>query len=111
MNNLQYVETYKMTEQLLKQNVRAILCGNSIAAIGAYSYLHDKKIRIPEDVSLLTFDDDLWLRLTTTSISSIVQPSESMGAMAARRLLQRLQGEELPYECFRLKAEIVLRDS
>ena len=111
MNTMQYVETYKMTEQLVRQQVRAILCGNSIAAIGAYSYLRDKKIRIPEDVSLITFDDDLWLRLTTPGISSVVQPAELMGAMAARRLLLRLEGEELPYECFRMKAEIVLRGS
>ena len=111
MNSMQYVETYKMTEQLLRQQVRAILCGNSIAAIGAYSYLRDKKIRIPEDVSLITFDDDLWLRLTTPGISSVVQPAELMGAMAARRLLLRLEGEEFPFECFRLKANIVLRGS
>ena len=111
LNTLQYAETYKLTEQLLGQQVRAILCGNSIAAIGAYTYLRDKKIRIPEEVSLITFDDDLWLRLTTPAITSIVHPAQAMGAMAAHRLLRRLEGEDIPFECFRLKADIVLRES
>ena len=111
MNVLQHVETYKLTEQLIKQKVQAILCGNSIATVGTYSYLRDKKIRIPQDVSLITFDDDLWLRLTTPAISSVVQPAESMGAIAAQRLLRRLEGEDLPFECLRLKAEIILRES
>ncbi|MDL2228859.1 LacI family transcriptional regulator [Treponema sp. OttesenSCG-928-L16] len=111
INAMQYTETYKITERLLKLNVRAILCGNSIAAIGAYTCLRDKKIRIPEDVSFITFDDDLWLRLTTPSITSVVQPAESMGAMAAKRLLRRLNEEDLPFECFRLKADIILRES
>ena len=111
LNTLQYTETYKLTEQLLGKQARAILCGNSIAAIGAYTYLRDKKIRIPEEVSFITFDDDLWLRLTTPAITSIVQPAEAIGAMAAHRILRRLEGEDMPFECFRLKADIVLRES
>jgi LacI family transcriptional regulator len=111
MNELQHTESYKMMEQLLKIPVRAVLCGNSLAAIGAYSYLRDKHIRIPEDVSLITFDDDLWLRLATPRISSVVQPAESLGVLAAQRLMYRLEGQELPGECFRLKAEMVLRES
>ena len=111
MNVLQHVETYSMTGQLMAEQVEAILCGNSLAAVGTYSFLRDHKIRIPEDVSLITFDDDLWLRLTTPALSSVVQPAESMGAIAAQRLLRRLDGEELPFECLRLKAEIKLRES
>jgi LacI family transcriptional regulator len=110
-NELQYTESYKMMEQLLQIPVRAVLCGNSLAAIGAYSLLRDKKIRIPGEVSLITFDDDIWLKLTTPRISSVVQPMESFGVLAAQRLITRIEGKDLPYECFRLKAEMVLRES
>jgi LacI family transcriptional regulator len=111
INDLLYTETYKMMEQLMSIPVRAVLCGNNLAAIGAYSYLKDKKIRIPEEVSMITFDDDVWLRLTSPSISTVVQPAESLGILAAQRLLYRLEGKDLPYECFRLKADLVLRES
>ncbi|QQO09389.1 LacI family DNA-binding transcriptional regulator [Breznakiella homolactica] len=111
MNELQHTESYKMMEHLRKSAVRAVLCGNSLSAIGAYSYLKENQIRIPDDISLITFDDDVWLKLTTPRISSVVQPAESLGILAAQRLMNRLGGKDLPYECFRLKADIVLRES
>jgi DNA-binding LacI/PurR family transcriptional regulator len=111
MTELQYTESYRMMEQLLQIPIRSILCGNSLAAIGAYSYLKDNKIKIPDEVSIITFDDDLWLRLTTPKISSVVQPAESLGVLAAQRLINRLEGKEMPYECFRLKAKMILRES
>lgn len=110
-NELQYAESYKMMEQLMQIPVRAVLCGNSLAAIGAYSYLKENKIRIPEDVSIITFDDDVWLKLTTPRITSMAQPSEALGVLAAQRLLSRIDGKEMPCECFRLKAEMILRES
>jgi LacI family transcriptional regulator len=111
MNELQHTESYTMMGQLLKVPVRAVLCGNNLAAVGAYSYLKDHHIRIPEDVSIITFDDEVWFRLTTPCISSMVQPAESLGVLAARRIMNRIEGKELPFECFRLKAEMVLRGS
>ncbi|MDR1898848.1 MAG: LacI family transcriptional regulator [Treponema sp.] len=111
MTELQYTESYKMMGQLLNIPVRAVLCGNSLAAVGAYSYIKDHDIRVPGDVSLITFDDDVWLRLTTPRISSMVQPAESLGVLAAQRLMSRIEGKERPYECFRLKAEMILRES
>jgi DNA-binding LacI/PurR family transcriptional regulator len=111
MNELQHTTSYTMMEQLLKIPVRAVLCGNSLAAIGAYSYLRDKKIKIPEEVSIVTFDDDVWLKLTTPAISSVVQPSKSFGVMAAQRLVSRMEGAKMACGCFRLKAEMVLRGS
>jgi LacI family transcriptional regulator len=111
MNELQHAESYKMMERLMQVPVRAVLCGNSLAAIGVYSYLKENKIRIPEDVSIITFDDDVWLKLTTPRITSIVQPAEALGVLAAQRLLGRLEGQKMPYECFRLKAEMILRES
>jgi DNA-binding LacI/PurR family transcriptional regulator len=68
-------------------------------------------IRIPEDLGFITFDDDLWLSMTNPRISAIAQPAESMGAVAAQRLLKRIQGESLARESLRLKAEIIFRES
>jgi LacI family transcriptional regulator len=111
MNDLQYTESYRLMEELLRIPVRAVLCGNSLAAIGAYSCVKDRGIGIPDEVSIITFDDDIWLRLTTPQLSSVAQPAESFGVLAAERLIARLEGRDLPGECFRLNAEMVLRQS
>jgi LacI family transcriptional regulator len=111
VNELMHTQSYNMMDQLLKTPVRAVLCGNSLAAVGAYTCLKDRKLRIPEDISLITFDDDVWIHLVSPRISAVVQPAESLGILAAQRLISRLEEKKLPCECFRLEAQLVLRES
>jgi DNA-binding LacI/PurR family transcriptional regulator len=112
LGTMMYSEAYKCTELLLAETpVKAIVCGNSLAAIGVYSYLREHKVDIPRDISLLTFDNDLWLNLATPAISSVVQPAEEMGIAAARLLLGKIQSPGSPDQTVRLKSEIILRES
>jgi len=73
--------------------------------------LQEMSLRVPENVALLTFDDDLWLSMTSPKISAVVQPAEAIGSLAAERLLQRVQEQEKPYEILRLDANIIFRES
>lgn len=111
IHELRHAESYRITEHLLNTPVKAIVCGNSLAAIGVFTCLKDKSVRIPEDMALITFDDDLWLSMSTPRITAVAQPAESLGSVAVKRLMKRIQGKQLPYECLRLKAEIILRGS
>jgi LacI family transcriptional regulator len=111
LSELRYAESYHRMKRLLGSSIQAVLCGNSLAAIGAFTCLREMSIRIPEDLGFITFDDDLWLSMTTPRITAIVQPAESMGTVAAQRLLKRIQGEPLVHGSFRLKAEIIFRES
>lgn len=111
VHELRHAESYRMMERLLTTPVSAVLCGNSPASIGVFSCLRDRKVQIPDDIAMITFDDDLWLTMATPSISTVAQPAELLGAAAAERLLQRLEGREIPTECIRLKADLIIRDS
>jgi LacI family transcriptional regulator len=111
VSELRYAESYHLMQELLDVPVQAVLCGNILAAIGVFTCLQEAAARIPEDVGLITFDDDLWLSMTTPQIAAIVQPAEFMGSVAARRLLKRIQGEQVSRESFRLKADIIFRES
>ncbi|MDR0908245.1 MAG: LacI family transcriptional regulator [Spirochaetaceae bacterium] len=111
VGGLQYTESYSKMADLCNNNVRAVLCGNSLSAVGAYSYLKENNIKIPQEVSILTFDDDQWLSLTTPEISSVAQPTEQFGMLAAQRLLRRIAREGGSFEFIRLKAKLVLRAS
>jgi LacI family transcriptional regulator len=111
LSELRYAESYHFMKRLLGLSVQAVLCGNSLAAIGAFTCLKERSIRIPENLAFITFDDDLWLSMTNPRITAIVQPAESMGAVAAQRLLKRIRGDVLTRESLRLKAEIVFRES
>ena len=112
VNQLRYAESYRMTERLLdSSSITAILCGNNLASIGVFSCLKDRNVRIPEAVALITFDDELWLSLSTPRISAVAQPAELMGAAAAEHLLKRIDGRTESPECIRLKAELIVRES
>ncbi len=68
----------------------AIFCFNDIAAIGAMRALKDAGLRVPEDVSVIGFDDILGASYHTPSITTVRQPLEEMGREGARTLFERI---------------------
>jgi LacI family transcriptional regulator len=108
---LLYAEPYTIMKELLNEQVQAVLCGNSLAAIGVYQCLKDASIPIPGKVALITFDDDLWLSMATPRISAVVQPAESIGATAAKQLLKRIQTKSTTFKTIHLNADIIFRES
>src|ERR1700759_3636604 len=84
---------YPVVQQLL-QNQRgftACLSFNDIAAIGCIRALHDVGLRVPQDVSVVGFDDIKEATFQTPSLTTIRQPLHKMGALAVRSLLQQLR--------------------
>ncbi len=66
---------------LVKQPVlpTAILCGNDLIALGAISVLQQVAIRVPEDVSVVGFDDIVFARLATPPLTTVAVPREGLG--------------------------------
>jgi len=104
---------YPVVPQLLasKRTFTALVSYNDIAAIGAIRALRDHGLRVPEDVSVIGFDDIQGAAYHTPSLTTIRQPLNSMGNTAARILLQRIRGlkdypEEMP-----IVPELIIRES
>jgi LacI family transcriptional regulator len=78
---------------LVKQGVlpTAILCGNDLIALGAISVLEQLGVRVPEDVSVVGFDDIVFARLATPPLTTVTVPRETLGrtAFEALHALQR----------------------
>jgi LacI family transcriptional regulator len=111
VSELHRVESYYIMEELLETGVEAVLCGNSLTAIGVFDCLRDRGVKIPQEISLITFDDDLWLSMASPRITAVVQPAESMGAAAAQLLIKQIRREFIAPGALRLKAEILYRES
>lgn len=101
-----------MQELLSKRRpFSAIVSFNDIAAIGAIRALRDANLRVPEDVSVLGFDDIQVAAYHTPRLTTIRQPLHNMGETAARILLQRLQGfKDYPQE-FAVPPELITRET
>jgi DNA-binding LacI/PurR family transcriptional regulator len=84
---------YPVVKQLLthRRNFTAFLSFNDIAAIGCIRALHDVGLRVPQDVSVVGFDDIKEAAFQTPSLTTIRQPLHQMGALAVQTLLQQLR--------------------
>ena len=103
---------YPGIQQLLtrRRDFTAVLCFNDVSAIGSMRALHDAGLRVPEDVSVLGFDDIQAARYIVPSLTTIRQPLERMGALAAGLLLKKLSGEKQP-ETVKVDPELIVRES
>ena len=79
--------------------------------IGILEAFEDMGVEIPKDISLISFDDAPWHRFNKVPITSIEQPVEEMGIIAATILMDFLNSSKKEYRKVVLKARLVERDS
>ncbi|WP_433502822.1 LacI family DNA-binding transcriptional regulator [Pseudonocardia halophobica] len=72
----------------------ALLCANDLMAIGAMECLKARGLRVPEDVSVVGFDDLPMSALLTPRLTSVRQPAHDMGYRAAQVLFDLLEGKD-----------------
>jgi LacI family transcriptional regulator len=86
--------------QLIELNPRptAIFAYNDIMAIGALRAAHQCGLRVPEDLSIIGFDDIPEADFTCPALTTISQAKFDMGRKGAELLLQMIDGQVLPVE-------------
>src|SRR6185437_80208 len=101
------------TNELIQRGCEftALLCYNDIAAIGAIRALMNHGLRVPEDVSVVGFDDIQGAAFHNPSLTTIRQPLRQMGVVAARILLQRIRGQATFPDVVPIHPELVIRES
>lgn len=86
---------YEAMKRLLDSDLQidGVFCMNDLVAIGAIKALKEKGLRIPKDVAVIGFDDDEELcEIIEPPLSSIHQPVEEMGEVAAKLLFELIKG-------------------
>lgn len=80
---------YTLTQNLLDQNITAIFAQNDMIAFGVYNYLRETGKKIPNDISLVGFDDVPFAAMLDTPLTTISQVIQDMGKRAIEILLSR----------------------
>ena len=104
---------YPFAHQLLARHkpVTALFAYNDISAIGAIRAIQEKGLRVPQDISVMGFDDIPGAAYHTPSLTTVRQPLNRMGEVAAQTLLERIEGKkEYPPE-IAIEPELVVRES
>jgi DNA-binding LacI/PurR family transcriptional regulator len=104
---------YPCTQQLLarKQRFTALFAYNDISAIGSIWALREAGLRVPEDVSVLGFDDIPAAAFNTPGLTTVRQPLERMGQIAAKTLIDLIEGRAEYVPEIAIDPEFVVRAS
>jgi LacI family transcriptional regulator len=89
----------------------AIFAYNDRLAVEAASCLRTQGLRIPEDVSLVGFDDDLRSKVMQPPLTTVLNPLDDMAEVALRMLLSQINGELIPEEKVVVATKFIVRES
>ncbi len=95
-----YEAGLRTAEQLLKlyPDVDGILACNDMAAIATYKILKNRGYSVPEDIQIIGFDNIRFSRLFTPEFTTIIQPIREMGTLAARLIVDHVNGQSIQKE-------------
>ncbi|MFX4301929.1 LacI family DNA-binding transcriptional regulator [Alicyclobacillus tolerans] len=110
-------ESYFHTAERIRKNMNgqsfAIYTANGLLMLRLYPWLQKLGIQTPNPMGLATFDDPDWASVTTPPLTSIRQPTEEMGRLAAKLILEKVETgstENMPVLQI-LPSELIIRDS
>lgn len=89
----------------------AVACANDQMAIGVMREFQRAGVGVPEDIAVTGFDDIFPGRIVDPPLTTVGQPSRELGALAATRLLERIDGSEGPPRAELLPTELIVRRS
>jgi LacI family transcriptional regulator len=100
-------------ERLLSQNNRptAIFAANDMAAMGVYQAAHKAGLKIPDDLSVVGFDNLRESSLLAPALTTVDQFLEDMGTIATDMIVKLVNGEELDSMLHMIQTQLILRES
>ncbi|MDR2618561.1 MAG: LacI family transcriptional regulator [Treponema sp.] len=95
----------------LKERPTAVAVINDIAAFGMLRGFHRERVKIPEEISIIGFDDSVFCEMSYPALTTVKVQSEQMGRMAAMLLLNEINGTSHSPMGLSLEPCVVERDS
>lgn len=89
----------------------AVFAANDEIALGAIEAARTRGLRVPEDLSVVGFDDTRLARMASPPLTTVRQPLREMGGVALRTALRLANGEKVDSHHVELATELVVRDS
>lgn len=107
------VTTHQEFAALLHSAARptAFFCSSDRMAVEAYKCLHEAGLRVPEDMSVIGFDNSVLAETMLPPLSSVQNPLGAMAAAAVSLLLSQIEGQEIAPFHDLIEAPLVVRES
>ncbi|WP_130011236.1 LacI family DNA-binding transcriptional regulator [Serinicoccus sediminis] len=104
---------YAATRDLLAaaEPPTALFASDNRVALGVLRAVREASLRVPDDISLVAFDDADWTRVVTPAITVVSQPAQALGQRAGELLIARMAGSEDPPHSELMPTTFVERES
>jgi DNA-binding LacI/PurR family transcriptional regulator len=89
----------------------ALLTANNLMTLGALQAIHDRKLRIPQDIAIVGFDDMPWAASLQPPLTAVAQPTYDLGVAAAQMLLARIHDPDRAVQQTILDTQLIVRAS
>lgn len=111
--DFQQLDGYNLGRALLALRARptAIFASNDVMAMGVMDAVRELGLRIPDDISILGFDDIPQAVNIRPALTTVRQPLEKMGRVATQMLLDMLNDPDASVQRIELPTELIVRDS
>jgi len=111
--NGRYESGYQAMQELLQRrpDLTAVFVFNDMMALGAMNALHAQGMRIPEDISIIGYDNIFYASAFEPALTTIAQPIAAIGQECITQLLERIQQPEKPPTHITLSVELIERSS
>ena len=106
-----FVCGYKGAKYLLAQKVTAIFCCDDHVARGAYRAIQENGLRIPQDISVVGFDDAFFCEVLEPNLTSIKQSAYDIGCSSAKLLFAKISGLPLNENSIQIEPQLIVRGS
>lgn len=100
---------YRAATKALEQNPTALFVANDIAAMGAIAAIEEAGLSVPEDVSVVGYDGISLGALRSVNLTTIAQPLDELGRLAAKSLVQRINDPKTKSQHIRVSSKLVVR--
>ena len=97
--------------RLVDQGCTAVVCGSDLMALGAVRAVRSRGLRVPQDVSVVGYDDSVLMAFTDPPLTTLRQPVQDMGEAAVRALVDEICGQPAPRAEYVFRPELVVRGS
>ena len=105
---------YDVGRELCNRSVRprAMFIYNDLSALGFINALTEFKLKVPEDVAIIGFDDIAAGSTSNNRLTTVHQPTDKISKLAVKNLLRMIHGESVdPYNKRFLIPQLIIRES
>jgi DNA-binding LacI/PurR family transcriptional regulator len=100
-----------MKELVKNKKITAVFAANDAMALGALKFLNEQKIGVPDEISVIGFDDISESSYFIPSLSTIQQDFQALGSAAIKLLLQRIRQEKISSPRTYIDPKLIIRNS